>query len=635
MPTRKKKPSARSQRGPTLPSRDQLRSLSPRALVAYAVRNARRVQPLLSHLEIESDDLLALDRLLATIEGWLVQQRDSSEVNAAYRKVAWSRIQVATISAGNTDNIVTAFAASAVTDATARAADAAIAAAVADAAARAADAGASADSAMEAGHHAVRAADAALHAATAIQSPAEIVVQSATTDFQILSRLHAESIDATETGPCGALWHEAVPNWYSHFRYELNARLGRLSTTVSSGAQNITAFEEVTKPLQETINRLNEELKRQRDDARHELEQWRVRDERLNERRAIAEQELELLKKSREADQQRLADNFNELKRLQDVYQQLTVERGELRKQMDALLQQYHETVLAKEDLDRKLKATEYERELEQIQGWKWYKEKIFTPANGILFAAVLVLFVAVLVSILGISELHGRRSFDAQLESLAKSRDFSVTGNADGQQSVPERRDQIDAIRARLQLLSHAGARDFDESLAGLGYQLRAVFSPKSIDPPKPDRSFAWYWLPDWVARVSSDSLLSFVVMVSGTVGALMAGLRGNGRFRIRDFALGLAAGFVTFLAIRGGKSVFLVDGGDTTLMLNPYNSAFLGVLTGLFTDLAYELLRDFAQEIVKRLRSAFLSDPRNEAAKSASPAAVATPAIIAASAE
>lgn len=299
----------------------------------------------------------------------------------------------------------------------------------------------------------------------------------------------------------------------------------------------------------------------------------------------------------------------HELKTLEHTKTIADAERQELKNKLDQLRQEHVSLNLEKADLERRFEATRHEYEMTQPQAWIWYKQKFFTPASFTLLVGVMLLFIAVLVLILCISELHGRRSFDSQLEKLTTSRDLSMTLANGATTAQSDRRTQIDAVRAKLQLLSHAGARDFDESLPGLGYQLRGLLS-QSQSEPKSERSFAFYWPPDWVMRWSSDALLSFVVMVSGTVGALMAGLRANGRFRIRDFALGLAAGFVTFLAIRGGKSVFLVDGGDTTLMLNPYNSAFLGVLTGLFTDLAYELLRDFAQEIVRRLRSAFLSD-------------------------
>jgi hypothetical protein len=56
-------------------------------------------------------------------------------------------------------------------------------------------------------------------------------------------------------------------------------------------------------------------------------------------------------------------------------------------------------------------------------------------------------------------------------------------------------------------------------------------------------------------VPTASSDLLLSIVVIVSGTVGALIAAMRQQEPLTIRNLALGLAAGFVTFLAIRGGK--------------------------------------------------------------------------------
>jgi hypothetical protein len=59
----------------------------------------------------------------------------------------------------------------------------------------------------------------------------------------------------------------------------------------------------------------------------------------------------------------------------------------------------------------------------------------------------------------------------------------------------------------------------------------------------------------------------------------------------------------------------VFLIETGEASFAINPYNSAFMGLLAGLFTDLAYALLRDFAETIVAKLRQTFVRDPKKDA--------------------
>lgn len=106
-----------------------------------------------------------------------------------------------------------------------------------------------------------------------------------------------------------------------------------------------------------------------------------------------------------------------------------------------------------------------------------------------------------------------------------------------------------------------------------------------------------------DWLSYRSSDLLLSLVVLFSGTVGAVITAIRKDRKVNLRDLGQGLAAGFATFLVVRGGKSILLLE-ADPMLLVNPYNTAFFGLLAGMFTELVYELLTDYAEELVRRLK-------------------------------
>ena len=105
----------------------------------------------------------------------------------------------------------------------------------------------------------------------------------------------------------------------------------------------------------------------------------------------------------------------------------------------------------------------------------------------------------------------------------------------------------------------------------------------------------------------MASDLLLSLVVIMSGAVGAVVAALRATRALSLADLGFGVAAGFITLLAIRGGKNVFMVGNEDVSFYLNPYSSAFVGLLAGLFTDKAYGLLRKFVDKLVKGVEDSF----------------------------
>jgi hypothetical protein len=73
-----------------------------------------------------------------------------------------------------------------------------------------------------------------------------------------------------------------------------------------------------------------------------------------------------------------------------------------------------------------------------------------------------------------------------------------------------------------------------------------------------------------------------------------------------LRALSLGLASGFVVYLAIKGGKHVFLMQTQGEPATFNPYGSAFAGLLSGLFTEKAHQLLSTIIDDFAARLRAA-----------------------------
>ena len=113
-------------------------------------------------------------------------------------------------------------------------------------------------------------------------------------------------------------------------------------------------------------------------------------------------------------------------------------------------------------------------------------------------------------------------------------------------------------------------------------------------------------------LATLSSDMLLAIAVMACGAIGAMITTLRGGAKMTVQSFCLGLAAGFIVFLAIKGGKHLFLLQSRGDIAAFNPYGSAFAGLLAGLFTEKAYAALADIVDEFIGRLRSAARRDEK-----------------------
>lgn len=104
----------------------------------------------------------------------------------------------------------------------------------------------------------------------------------------------------------------------------------------------------------------------------------------------------------------------------------------------------------------------------------------------------------------------------------------------------------------------------------------------------------------------LSSDLLLAIAIMACGSIGAMITTLRGNGGMTLRALSLGLASGFVVYLAIKGGKHVFLLQTQGELVAFNPYGTAFAGLLAGLFTERVHQILSVIVDDFAERLKAA-----------------------------
>ncbi|EEX16684.1 hypothetical protein CSE45_3800 [Citreicella sp. SE45] len=105
-------------------------------------------------------------------------------------------------------------------------------------------------------------------------------------------------------------------------------------------------------------------------------------------------------------------------------------------------------------------------------------------------------------------------------------------------------------------------------------------------------------------LSQLPSDLILALLLASSAALGSLYAVLRAPNERYIKAFFTGIIAGFIAYLAIKGGRAVLFVE---TTVVsplgFNPFSMAFVGVIVGLFTEKAYSVLSDLADEAGERL--------------------------------
>lgn len=102
----------------------------------------------------------------------------------------------------------------------------------------------------------------------------------------------------------------------------------------------------------------------------------------------------------------------------------------------------------------------------------------------------------------------------------------------------------------------------------------------------------------------MSSDVLLAFSLLSCGALGAVIASIRSNNNVDLSKFTIGFSTGFVTFLGIKGGQFVFLLQVPGAASVLNPYTASFIGLLSGMFSERFHLMLADFLDKATNKLR-------------------------------
>ncbi|MDA0810621.1 MAG: hypothetical protein O3B68_21725, partial [Planctomycetota bacterium] len=405
-------------------------------------------------------------------------------------------------------------------------------------------------------------------------------------------------VSPSERGFLGSLWIGEPPDWYTELKPQLDAILKGKDVT---GSDQSSALKNQLAEHEQTIKTLTA----QQTDLQRDLKNLAADRAELAEQRAAVE------------------------KREQRVQSELSATRENLMKAQ----QEAAEEKRKRETAEFELREVSGQLDLETRQPVRWYVETLTKPSSLFSGFTLLCLMGIVLSVLFWVGEVRGRQKLEQFLTSqvahlqadLAEGKGDSGNDDGDSLSKNSDRRTQLQKFRQQLGRLQTLAVSGSDQELITLGtirndvYELLDDREPAGDKQPKIEpqpssitSSVSVWWQFPLPRYMASDQLLSLVVIMSGTIGAVIAAIRAKRVLSPTDIGFGVAAGFITLLAIRGGKNVLVVSNEDVSFYMNPYSSAFFGLLAGLFTDRAYELLRKFVDKLVKGLEKTFeLNEP------------------------
>lgn len=100
-----------------------------------------------------------------------------------------------------------------------------------------------------------------------------------------------------------------------------------------------------------------------------------------------------------------------------------------------------------------------------------------------------------------------------------------------------------------------------------------------------------------------SNNMLIAFITIACCGIGASFSSIRAKSATPLSSTFMGFIAGFVVFLVLKGGKTIFIVNSSEVTHLVNPYNSALAALIVGMFTERAYLILERVVGELARRI--------------------------------
>ncbi|MBE7439187.1 MAG: hypothetical protein HS115_12075 [Spirochaetales bacterium] len=170
---------------------------------------------------------------------------------------------------------------------------------------------------------------------------------------------------------------------------------------------------------------------------------------------------------------------------------------------------------------------------------------------------------------------------------------------------------EEISKLPVRLRTLSLGWAIGDTETLSNLAkeYQvlLKAMRDPQeqALEPQSLYLTFTSTVTFQFIRKWSSTFLIAALAVLSGIAGSLVTVFR-NDDYKLdflKRFVLGIATGYIAFLLIKGGRSLFLLEGSEMVPLMNPYSTAFASLVGGMFTEKFFKLIADLFDSLIDRI--------------------------------
>ncbi|TGM85075.1 hypothetical protein [Leptospira bouyouniensis] len=163
-----------------------------------------------------------------------------------------------------------------------------------------------------------------------------------------------------------------------------------------------------------------------------------------------------------------------------------------------------------------------------------------------------------------------------------------------------------IRKLSARMKTLILGGSIKKSETLERIALEYQVLIKA-NLDDENNEGEILFYITSNinLVKKFSSTFLIAMLAVMSGVVGSLVT------VFRLETYSidflkrlvLGITTGFISFLIIKGGRSLFLLEGNDTLPIMNPYSAALFSLIGGMFTEKFFKLLGDLFDSLIEKL--------------------------------
>lgn len=247
------------------------------------------------------------------------------------------------------------------------------------------------------------------------------------------------------------------------------------------------------------------------------------------------------------------------------------------------------------------------------MSGGSLLERVVFRIGGGLNHLLEVGMFLVVAIfAVASITEISARDSYLGYLQNEINSISQELAQNSGGSsdkftdEAISDLKKQAQFyghLRGKVEALISIGADRQSQTLVNI----RLAFDDANslaLSNKSDGATSILYIFQRYITQLSSDYLLAITIMTCGAIGAGINTIRTTSRFTWRSILFGLSSGFIVFLAIKGGKNIFLLQAQGQLIQFNPYSSGFFGLLAGMFTEKTFEFLGAVTDSVFNKLK-------------------------------